>query len=193
MAIGSIGAAARQWAKQGRPFFVLWLDAHADFNTPTTTLTGNLHGMALALLCGAFGSSAMFSIPDFPPLEADKLLLISTRAVDAMEGVNMRDHRLDVVHVDVIATAAFASKIGGYLDHVRRIGGVLHVSLDLDVLDPAAAPGVAIPVPRGCQLGAIVGIMERLAAADCVHTAFLEPNLCQCTDCVFAAAEKCEA
>lgn len=119
VSIGSIGAAARHWAKEGRPFFVLWLDAHADFNTPSTTLTGNLHGMVLAMLCGAFGSAAVFGIPDFPPLDAEKLLLVGTRAVDAMEGVHMRDYNLNVVHAGDVSSNTFASNLGRHLNGIR--------------------------------------------------------------------------
>lgn len=168
VAIGSIGAAARHWGGRGRPLFVLWLDAHADFNTPATTLTGNLHGMALAMLCGAFGTPAMFGLADFPRLDRHNLLLVGTRSVDPMEGVLLRNHGIEIVHADDLPSPRLDTALHRLLEDVDRAHGVLHVSLDLDVLDPAAAPGVATPVPRGCAMADIMRILTTAGSSGCV-------------------------
>lgn len=170
VAMGSIGAAARHWSGQGRPLFVLWLDAHADFNSPLTTRTGNLHGMVLAMLCGVFGTPAMFNIPVFPPIDPRNLLLVGTRSIDAMEGLLMRDNNLNVVRAGDVGSARLDGALQKLLDDVHSANGVLHVSLDLDVLDPAAAPGVATPVVGGCALDDVMEVMTRLAGEDCVHS-----------------------
>ena len=85
LSMGSVNGVARYWQQQGRPLFVLWLDAHADYNTPDTTETGNMHGMSAAFLCGEPGLDAMLGDQPRAPIGTDQLDLFGIRSIDPLE------------------------------------------------------------------------------------------------------------
>jgi arginase len=148
LAIGSVGAVAAHCRSTGRPLRVLWLDAHADFNTCELTPSGNLHGMPVAVLCG-HGPPALTALAGpAPALRVDEIRQIGIRSVDAAEKRFVHAQRLEVFdmrHVDEHGMAAtMAQALAGMAP-----GTHLHVSFDVDFLDPAIAPGVATTVPGG--------------------------------------------
>src|SRR6201996_8160399 len=96
LSMGSVNAMARHWQEAGRELFVLWLDAHADYNTPETTLTANLHGMAASFLCGEGGLDGLLGDEPRTPIEPDRLELFGTRSIDRLERDLMRDRRINV-------------------------------------------------------------------------------------------------
>lgn len=151
LAIGSISAVARHCQASGRPLRVLWFDAHADFNTVALTPSGNIHGMPVASLCGD-GPPELVGIggftPQRPALRASELRQIGIRSVDAGEkrlvhatGIEVFDMRFIDEHG---MRAAMERALAGVDEHTH-----LHVSLDVDFLDPEIAPGVATTVRGG--------------------------------------------
>lgn len=151
LAIGSIAAVARHCAVTGKTLRVLWLDAHADCNTPAITPSGNLHGMPVACLCG-LGPQALTqlaALPDGrPALQPSQLRQVGIRSVDPAE--KRLVHRLglevfDMRCVDELGMrTVMAQALLGVDAHTH-----LHLSLDLDFLDPTIAPGVGTPVRGG--------------------------------------------
>src|ERR1700710_1042771 len=85
LSMGSVNGVARHWQQQGRPLFVLWLDAHADYNTPQTTLTGNMHGMSSACLCGEGGLDDLLGDQPRASISPDQLDLFGVRSIDPLE------------------------------------------------------------------------------------------------------------
>jgi len=148
LAIGSISAVARHCRAMGKRLRVLWLDAHADFNTAELTPTGNLHGMPVACLCG-HGPQALTSLGGHTPaLDASELRQIGIRSVD--EGEKRLVHALgievfDMRHIDEHGMRQTMEQALLGLDENTH----LHVSLDVDCLDPNIAPGVGTPVRGG--------------------------------------------
>jgi arginase len=148
LAVGSISAVARHCREQGRKLRVLWLDAHADFNTRELSPSGNLHGMPLAVLCG-FGPTALTGIGGrTPAIDPSWVRQIGVRSVDAGERRFLHEHGLDVFdmrHVDEMGMRATMEQALAGLDHDTH----LHVSFDVDFLDPEIAPGVGTRVRGG--------------------------------------------
>lgn len=148
LAIGSISAVARHCREQGKKLRVLWLDAHADFNTSQLSPSGNVHGMPLACLCG-FGPRELTGIGGATPaLQAAWVRQIGVRSVDAGEKRFVHEQGLDVFdmrHVDEMGMRQTLEQALAGLDHDTH----LHVSFDVDFLDPEISPGVGTQVPGG--------------------------------------------
>jgi arginase len=148
-AIGSVAAVARHCAEQGTPFSVLWLDAHADFNTPRTSPSGNIHGMPVAIIAGQGPPKLTQLGPHKPMIEAARIIQLGVRSVDAVEKANVVDSKLEVHDMRQIDEIGMLETMQRVLGRVRQIGGHLHVSLDVDFLDPGIAPGVGTTVAGG--------------------------------------------
>lgn len=162
LSMGTISGVARHCAAIGKPLFVLWVDAHGDFNTPATSETGNIHGMPLALLCGE---------PDFGPdydgdwrglVDPRNVTIFGARSIDRPErqllelrGVNVVDMR----RIDEMGVVALMREV---LARVEAAGGHLHVSLDVDVVDPSIAPGAGTPVAGGLTFREAHLVMEMI-------------------------------
>jgi arginase len=151
LAMGSVRAAARHAAAAGRKFFLLWLDAHTDFNTPTTSPSGNMHGMSVAALCGEFGVEDLGDLPAAPPVEAANVLMFGIRSIDSEERRLLRARKIGVVDMRLIDEHGVVALLQPFLARVADAGGMLHVSLDADFVDPAVAPGVGTPVQGGAS------------------------------------------
>lgn len=149
VSMGSIAAAARHAAESGRELFVLWLDAHTDFNTPATSPSGNMHGMPAAMLCREPGFEGLLGEEPHDFVDPRNLLLFGVRSIDDGERRLLRARGVDVVDMRVLDEYGAAATIRRIIERVRSREGVLHVSLDLDFLDPSLAPGVGTPVPGG--------------------------------------------
>jgi len=149
MAMGSISAVARHCADVGKTLAVLWIDAHADYNTPATSLSGNMHGMPLAFLTGEPTLRPLLGDRPFVPLAAEKLVLLGLRSIDKEERRRLRQANIQCVDMGMIDKFGVSNMVEQVL---YRIGGKnvhLHVSLDVDSLDPSVAPGVGTTVPGG--------------------------------------------
>jgi len=148
LAIGSISAVARHCRKQRKKLRVLWFDAHADFNTATLTPSGNIHGMPVACLCG-HGPKALTGLSgQMPAINAKDLRQIGIRSVDEGEKRLVHDIGIEVFDMRYIDEMG----MGNAMELALALVGAdthLHVSLDVDFLDPDIAPGVGTAVRGG--------------------------------------------
>ena len=162
LAIGSISAVARHCRDTGKKLRVLWLDAHADFNTNTLTPSGNLHGMPVACLCG-LGPDALTGIGgQVPAIEAAWLRQIGIRSVDAGEKRLVHAHNLDVFDMRFIDEQGMRATMQLALADLDA-DTHLHVSFDVDFLDPDIAPGVGTTVRGGPNYREAQLCMEMIA------------------------------
>ena len=171
LSMGSVNGVARYWQDRGRPLFLLWLDAHADYNTPETTLTGNMHGMSAAFLCGEPGLDHLLGEQPRVPLGPDRLDLFGIRSIDPPEKKLIRDRRIAIADMRAIDEFGVGVLIRRVIERVRARNGVLHVSFDVDFLDPAIAPGVGTTVPGGATYREAHLIMELLHDSGLVRSA----------------------
>jgi arginase len=162
LSMGSVNGVARYWQQQNRPLFVLWLDAHADYNTPDTTETGNMHGMSAAFLCGEPGLDAMLGDQPRASIGPDQLDLFGIRSIDPLERQLVRDRRVAIADMRAIDEFGVGVLIRRVIERVKARNGVLHVSFDVDFLDPAVAPGVGTTVPGGATYREAHLVMELL-------------------------------
>ena len=147
LALGSVAGAAQHTRQAGRPLFLLWLDAHSDFHTPLSTTSGNLHGTPLAYAAGRAGFDAF---PPFPaPVPAERICLFGIRSVDPAEHRALHEAGIGVIDMRVLDEQGIVAPLRAFLERVRAAGGMLHVSLDVDFLDPSIAPAVGTTVPGG--------------------------------------------
>lgn len=162
LAIGSISAVARHCRDAGKKLRVLWLDAHADFNTNTLTPSGNLHGMPVACLCG-LGPQALTGIGGHvPAISPSWLRQIGIRSVDAGEKRLVHAHNLDVFDMRFIDEQGMRATMQLALADLDA-NTHLHVSFDVDFLDPAIAPGVGTTVRGGPNYREAQLCMEMIA------------------------------
>ena len=160
LALGSVAGAAAFAARQDRPLFLLWLDAHSDFHTPMTTTSGNLHGTPAAYIAGRDGFG---DFPPFPaPIPADRICLFGIRSVDPAEYSALLKHDIAINDMRVLDERGIAAPLREFLTRVRDAGGMLHVSLDVDFLDPSIAPAVGTTVPGGTTVREAHLVMELL-------------------------------
>ena len=148
LAIGSISAVARHCHAAGKKLRVLWFDAHADFNTATLTPSGNLHGMPVACLCGLGPEGLIDMAGIVPALNPKDIRQIGIRSVDAGEKRLVHDMGIEVFDMRYIDEMGMRSAMELALALVDA-NTHLHVSLDVDFLDPAIAPGVSTTVRGG--------------------------------------------
>ncbi|NJM42824.1 MAG: arginase [Brachymonas sp.] len=151
LAIGSISAVSRHCQARGKKLRVLWFDAHADFNTATLTPSGNIHGMPVACLCGQ-GPDELVSIGGFshaqPALSPKDIRQIGIRSVDAGEKKLVHEMGIEVFDMRYIDEMGMRHAMELALALVDA-NTHLHVSLDVDFLDPDIAPGVGTTVRGG--------------------------------------------
>jgi arginase len=144
------------------PLGLLWIDAHGDFNTPETSPSGNIHGMPVATLLG-HGCDELVNLGHpGPKLKAQEIAMIGIRDLDPAERERLvvsGIHVYTMRDVDELGMATVARRALGHLNHLPR----LHVSLDMDALDPTVAPGVGTPVPGGLSYREAHLLMEILA------------------------------
>lgn len=161
IAIGSIAGIASMCRKQKKRLGVLWIDAHGDLNTPDTTPSGNIHGMPLAASLG-LGAIELTSVGgDFKKLIPADVVLIATRDLDDGERKLIKQHGVNIFTMEEIDKHGMSMVMARAL---RKLKGVdhLHVSFDLDAVDPQVAPGVGTPVKGGLNYREAHLIMETL-------------------------------
>ena len=160
LALGSVAGAAAYAARQDRPLYLIWLDAHSDFHTPLTTTSGNLQGTPLAYIAGRDGFDAF---PPFPaPVRADRICLYGIRSVDPAEHAALLQHDIAINDMRLLDERGIVAPLREFLDKCRAEGGMLHVSLDVDFLDPFIAPAVGTTVPGGITFREAHLVMELL-------------------------------
>jgi arginase len=149
LAIGSVAAVSRYTAEQGRPLAMLWLDAHADFNVASSSPTGNIHGMPVAVICGHGPAELTRLGHKTPMLAANRIVQIGIRSVDEIEKRLVVESGLVVYDMRRIDELRMRTAMEQALAYVAMDGAHLHVSFDVDFLDPGIAPGVPSTVPGG--------------------------------------------
>ena len=160
LALGSVAGAATHAKAVGRPLFLLWLDAHSDFHTPLTTTTGNLHGTPVAYIAGRDGFDGFVPFPAVIP--AERICLYGIRSVDPAEHAALLLHDIAINDMRVLDERGIVAPLREFLEAVRAADGMLHVSLDVDFLDPAIAPAVGTTVPGGTTFREAHLVMELL-------------------------------
>lgn len=149
LSLGSVAGMASHAKEQGRPLFVLWLDAHSDYHTPQTSGSGNLHGTPMAYIAGREGFD---DFPPFPaPVPQDRLGMIGLRSVDPAEKQALNDGGVLIADMRALDEHGIKAPLTAFLDRVEAANGMLHVSLDVDFLDPSIAPAVGTTVPGGAS------------------------------------------
>ena len=145
LSIGSVRGAGRQ-----KKIGLLWVDAHADFNTSATTPSGNIHGMPLAALCG-LGDPRLTQLWDekLPVVDPQRVAVIGARDLDPGEKANLREAGVMVQSMEQIDRHSLVSVMEKSLDRITRNVDGIYLSFDMDALDPRHAPGVGTPVPAG--------------------------------------------
>ena len=144
VALGTLGGLASVHGPGG----VLWIDAHSDINTPETSPSGNVHGMALAAALGLAGPGFESDVWPLPAVDPKRVALVGTRLLDDGERRLLREAGVRVFTMSEIDRIGIERAIRESLDRIAG-GGFVHVSLDMDVLDPEIAPGVGTPVRGG--------------------------------------------
>lgn len=173
LAIGSIAGAAQHYKRLG----VIWYDAHGDLNTDETTPSGNIHGMPLAVNLGV-GHPDLIGISGYhPKIQPENVVLIGIRKLDESEKDLIRELGLRVFTMHEIDRLGMARVMEEAIQIASRGTDGVHLSFDLDGLDPNDAPGVGTPVPGGISYRETHLAMEMLAEAGMVTSAdFVEIN-----------------
>jgi len=144
VALGTLGGLARAHGPGG----VLWLDAHGDLNRPETSPTGNVHGMPLAAAMGLGGPEFESDVYPLPAVDPERVALVGVRSLDPGEQELLAELEARVFTMSDVDRFGVEAAMREALDHVGG-DGYVHVSLDMDVLDPDVAPGVGTPVRGG--------------------------------------------
>ncbi|MEM6902110.1 MAG: arginase [Pseudomonadota bacterium] len=179
LSAGTIPVVAKRAEAAGKPLFVLWLDAHSDFHTLGSTTSGNLHGTPVAYVTQREGFGDGFPPPPavIPPA---RFFMLGLRSVDGPERTALRNFGIETADMRRIDEEGVATILGQFLEKVAHAGGTLHVSLDIDFLDPEIAPAVGTTVPGGATFREAHLIMEMLhdsGAVSSVDLAELNPIL----------------
>ena len=161
LSAGSLAGVSHYAADLGRPLYVLWLDSHPDFHTLETTVSGHLHGVPLAYATGKSGFTPYFP-PLVHPINPHHICMMGIRSVDPAERKALRETGMILHDMRAIDENGVATLLDGFLKMVARANGRLHVSLDVDFLDPNIAPGVGTTVPGGATFREAHLIMEML-------------------------------
>jgi len=161
MSAGTVSGMASHARSEGREQFVLWLDAHTDFHSLETTQSGNLHGTPVAYFTGQPGFEGFFPERDaiVPP---DNVCMLGIRSVDESEKHRLAGSGIVISDMRQIDEQGIATPLRDFLDRVRGRNGRLHVSLDVDFLDPMIAPAVGTTVPGGATFREAHLVMEML-------------------------------
>lgn len=163
VAIGTISGLARHWHKRGERVGVIWVDAHTDMNTPETSPSGNIHGMPLAVLLGRGPAALRALAGDGPALNPEDVVVIGARSVDPMERQVIRELGVRVYTMSELDERGTAVCVREAIEHVSRHTVGVHLSFDLDGVDPEHAPGVGTAVPGGLDLRESHLICEKVA------------------------------
>lgn len=168
VAVGSISAVARHCRDRDLTLRVIWLDAHADCNTPASSASGNAHGMPVATLWG-LGPPDLSRLASFEPaLSPGSTCQIGLRSVDEPEKQLLQALGVEVYDMRAVGALGMDEVMNRALRGIQGQGVHLHVSLDVDVLDPSVAPGTGTPVPGGLTENEALLCMSRLAGTGCL-------------------------
>jgi arginase len=165
IAIGTVSGIAAFARSQTKKIGLLWVDAHGDINTPDTSPSGNIHGMPLAVILG-YGAQELTSVAgSFPKVDPSNVALVGIRSLDAGEKKRLKETGVQVHTMSDIDRHGVHRVMKKALAAVTNDTDFVHVSVDLDAVDPAVAPGVGTPVKGGLDYREAHLIMEVIADA----------------------------
>ena len=170
MALGTISGIASYCNKRKLRLGVIWVDAHSDMNTDETSPSGNIHGMPLAALLG-LGCDELINILGFSPkLLPDNCALIGIRSIDEAEKVNIKKLKVPIYTMNDIDKLGIHRIIAKVLKQFREKVDHIHISFDVDSVDPIVAPGVGTPIPGGLSYREAHLLMETIAECGCMSS-----------------------
>jgi arginase len=170
MALGTISGIASYCNKKKLKLGVIWIDAHSDMNTDETSPSGNIHGMPLASLLG-IGNNELVNFLGFSPkLLSDNCALIGIRSIDEAEKNNIKKLKVPVYTMNDIDKLGIHRIIAKVLKQFREKVDHIHISFDVDSVDPSVAPGVGTPVPGGLSYREAHLLMETIAECGCMSS-----------------------
>lgn len=164
IAIGTISGVSSFFRKNNKKLGLIWIDAHGDMNTPETTPTGNIHGMPFAVCLGK-GTPELTGVGgNFPKIDPQDAVLVGVRNLDPQEQKNIREAGITVYSMEDIDRRGIFDIMVEAVEIALRNTEALHLSLDMDALDPQVAPGVGTPVRGGLTYREAHTAMEIIAA-----------------------------
>lgn len=170
MALGSIAGISSYCKKNNLKLGVIWIDAHADMNTDETSPSGNIHGMPMAASLG-LGNEKLTNIYGFSPkLKSENSVLIGVRSIDIEERKNIKKMEPEIYTMSDVDKLGVHRIISRVLKKFKETVDHIHVSFDLDSVDPSIAPGVGTPVPGGLSYRETHLIMEAIAECGCMSS-----------------------
>jgi arginase len=170
MALGSIGGIAAHCRREKKELGIIWIDAHADMNTDETTPSGNIHGMPMAAAVG-LGHDSLVRFNGFQPkVKPEHAVLIGVRSVDPSERENIFKTGVHVYTMTEVDREGILRIITKVLKQFQKTVDHIHVSFDLDSLEPAIAPGVGTPVRGGLSYREAHTLMEAIADCGCMSS-----------------------
>lgn len=169
-AIGSVAGISNYCRKRNKTLGVIWIDAHADMNTSDTTPSGNIHGMPLAVSLG-LGDKKLTRINGFAPkVKVENVALIGIRDVDFYESKNIKKLNLKVYTMTEVDKQGIHRIIAKVLNDFKKRVDHIHISFDIDGIDPDFAEGVGTPVPGGLTYRESQLLMEMVADCGCMNS-----------------------
>jgi len=170
MALGTISGIASFCKKRKLRLGVIWIDAHSDMNTDETSPSGNIHGMPLAALLG-LGCEELVNILEFSPkLYPENCALIGIRSIDEAEKINIKKLKVPVYTMNDIDKLGIHRIIAKVLKQFREKVDHIHISFNVDSVDPLVAPGVGTPVSGGLSYREAHLLMETIAECGCMSS-----------------------
>lgn len=169
LSIGTVSGIAKRSKEEGRAQFVLWLDAHPDIHSLDSTSSGNLHGTPVSYFTGQPGFENIY--PPLPTkVSSRNVCMLGIRSVDPAERETLREVGVDVHDMRAIDEHGIRKPLMSFLKRVQDADGALHVSLDVDFLDPEIAPAVGTTVPGGATFREAHLVMELLCDSGLVSS-----------------------
>lgn len=148
-AVGTVSGISRHYKKKKQKIGMIWVDAHADMNTPESSMSGNVHGMPLACIVGEGPKELTHVFNYAPKVEPEKVVIVGLRNVDQLEKQHVRDSGVHVFTMRDIDERGMKAVMGDAIRFAMEDTAGFHVSFDMDSVDPQQAPGVGTPVPGG--------------------------------------------
>jgi len=170
MAIGTIAGISSYCIKNKLKLGVIWIDAHADMNTDKTSPSGNIHGMPLAANLGLGNEKLVNFYGVTPKLKPENTALIGVRSIDEFEKKNIKQMNLSVYTMSDVDKLGIHRIIARVLKQFQEKVDHIHVSFDLDSVDPTLAPGVGTPIPGGLSFRESHLLMESIAECGCMSS-----------------------
>ena len=172
VSMGSISGIMEHCRKEHKTLVVLWFDAHADCNTPQTSLTGNIHGMPVAHLCGWGDPSLLRAIGEENFLSPDQIYYFGLRSIDSEEEKTLKEHPFHVYEMEKLKKEGLPSIMNKVIEDLKKQPNIhIHISFDIDVLDASIVPGTGTPVEDGLTLSEIRQAFMELHESRLVHSA----------------------